>query len=105
MVHQEIHIYSIQKELSDIKKQMLKTTNEFLSITNLEYIAIEVKLNEVINKQQEILLMETICYAQNIELLFGRLKATGFQVVNIKTGRQTKLRSLNSHQCSKQQRN
>lgn len=85
IIYQETQIQSLQTQLQSTKDKLQKTANVLLNVTDLEYEAIENKLNEVIDRQQEILMKETIMgYAQNIELLFGRLKTKHDSITSIK---------------------
>lgn len=75
MMYQEAEIWSLRRQVNDAKTKMVLTANALLNITEVEYETIEGKLNEVIAKQQEVLMEESILnYAENIELLLINLR-------------------------------
>lgn len=73
--YQEVEIWNLKKQITDAKSKMVLTTNALLNITEVEYEAIEGKLNEVISKQQEVIMDEAVInYAENVELFLVNLK-------------------------------
>lgn len=75
MVYQETEIWNLNKQVKDAKTKMVLTANTLLNITEVEYEAMEGKLNEVIIKQQEVLMEEQVInYAENIVLLFTNIQ-------------------------------